>query len=73
MWEGFGVMLGVNLLGLLVIILRRDLVWCIGAVWVCVSVWSSRPKAAPVVVSLSSNPINSTLELSLTLTSWWNR
>ncbi|OBZ73489.1 hypothetical protein A0H81_06154 [Grifola frondosa] len=47
-WAGFGVMFGVNLLGLLVVALRRDIVWCVAASWICASVWSLRPKPFPV-------------------------
>ncbi|KAH9834941.1 uncharacterized protein C8Q71DRAFT_710490 [Rhodofomes roseus] len=47
-WAGFIVMLCVNLIGLLVIIIRRDVVWCISAVWMCASVWSRQPKPMPV-------------------------
>jgi len=50
---GFAVILGTNLLGLLVIILRRDIVWCVAATWIAVSIWAARPKPAPVYVSFS--------------------
>jgi len=50
-WPGFGVVLGVNLLGLLVIILRRDIVWAVAATWICISVFTARPKPAPVYVT----------------------
>jgi hypothetical protein len=48
---GFGVVLATNLLGLVVIVLRHDIVWCIAAVWIAVSVWSSTPKPAPVYIT----------------------
>jgi len=47
-WVGFAVVLGVNVLGLLVVILRRDIVWCISASWICASIWSRSPKPMPV-------------------------
>ena len=50
---GFAVVLGTNLLGLLVIILRRDIVWCVAATWIAVSIWAAQPKPAPVYVSFS--------------------
>ncbi|KAF7982791.1 hypothetical protein HWV62_25703 [Athelia sp. TMB] len=50
-WAGFGVVLGINLVGLLVIILRRDIVWAVAATWICVSVFSARPKPAPVYIT----------------------
>ena len=48
-----------NLFSALIFATRRDIVWCIAAVWICVSLWSERPKPAPVYVSslpLSSYP-----------------
>lgn len=53
-WAGFAVMLGVNLLGLAVIVLRRDIVWCVAASWICASVWTLKPKPFPVIVSRSA-------------------
>ncbi|KAI0943138.1 hypothetical protein AcV7_002369 [Taiwanofungus camphoratus] len=47
-WAGFGVTLGVNLLGLVVIVLRRDIVWCIAASWMCATIWIRAPKPMPV-------------------------
>ena len=49
-WPGFGVVMGINFLGLLVIIIRRDIVWAVAATWICVSVFTARPKPAPVYV-----------------------
>ncbi|KAI1798024.1 hypothetical protein LXA43DRAFT_968480 [Ganoderma leucocontextum] len=51
-WPGFAVMLAVNLLGLIVIIIRRDIVWCVAATWICASVWSLKPKPAPVLITV---------------------
>ncbi|KAL0946193.1 hypothetical protein HGRIS_012454 [Hohenbuehelia grisea] len=51
-WSGFGVVFGSNLLGLAVIMLRRDFIWCVAATWVCVSIWSARPKPAPVYITV---------------------
>ena len=48
---GFGVVLGTNLLGLIVVIIRGDIVWCVAATWVAVSIWTATPKPAPVYVS----------------------
>ncbi|RXW17656.1 hypothetical protein EST38_g8196 [Candolleomyces aberdarensis] len=53
-WVGFGVILGTNIVGLLVVLFRRDIVWCASATWICVSIWSLRPKPAPVYVSVLS-------------------
>ena len=53
-WPGFAVILGVNLIGLVVICLRGDIVWCVGAVWVCASIWSVKPKPASIFVSFST-------------------
>ncbi|EGN92348.1 hypothetical protein SERLA73DRAFT_191309 [Serpula lacrymans var. lacrymans S7.3] len=49
-WSGFGVSFGVNLLGLAVVITRRDIVWAVAATWICASIWSARPKPAPVII-----------------------
>jgi len=49
-WPGFGVVLGVNLVGLIVVIIRRDIVWAVAATWICISVFTGRPKPAPVYV-----------------------
>jgi len=53
-WQGFGVMLGVNLLGLVVIVLRRDIVWCVAASWICASIWTLAPKPFPVWITVIS-------------------
>jgi hypothetical protein len=50
-WPGFAVACGTNVLGLLVILMRRDIVWAVAATWICTSMWSARPKPAPVYVS----------------------
>jgi len=50
-WPGFGVVMGINFLGLLVIIIRRDIVWAVAATWICVSVFTARPKPAPVYIT----------------------
>ncbi|EKM75927.1 hypothetical protein AGABI1DRAFT_131825 [Agaricus bisporus var. burnettii JB137-S8] len=51
-WPIFGVVLGTNLVGLLVVILRRDIVWTIAATWICVSIWSERPKPTPIYATV---------------------
>lgn len=53
-WPAFGVVLGTNLLGLAIIILRRDIVWSVAATWLSISIWSLRPKPAGVFVSITS-------------------
>ncbi|TFK75661.1 hypothetical protein BDN72DRAFT_757465 [Pluteus cervinus] len=50
-WIGFAVVSVTNVLGLVVIVLRRDVVWCIAAVWICISVWTQHPKPNPVYVT----------------------
>jgi len=50
-WPGFGVVLGVNLVGLIVVIIRRDIVWAVAATWICISVFTARPKPAPVYIT----------------------
>ncbi|KAJ7460601.1 hypothetical protein FB451DRAFT_1140831 [Mycena latifolia] len=50
-WPGFGVVLGTNLVSLLVVALRRDIVWCVAATWICVSIWALRPKPQTVYIT----------------------
>ncbi|KAI0711377.1 hypothetical protein C8Q76DRAFT_56353 [Earliella scabrosa] len=47
-WAGFAVMLCVNLIGFLIIAIRRDIVWCVAATWLCASIWGLQPKPYPV-------------------------
>ncbi|KAF8634370.1 hypothetical protein AX15_000941 [Amanita polypyramis BW_CC] len=47
-WTAFGIVLGTNFFALLVIVTQHDLVWCIAATWVCVSIWSQQPKPTSV-------------------------
>jgi len=49
-WPGFAVVMSVNLLSLIVVILRRDVIWAIAATWICISIWSASPKPAPVFI-----------------------
>ncbi|KAJ6496807.1 hypothetical protein DFH09DRAFT_1376373 [Mycena vulgaris] len=50
-WPGFGVVFGTNLVSLLVVALRRDIVWCVAATWICISIWSLRPKPQAVYIT----------------------
>jgi len=49
-WAGFGVLLLVNLIGLIVIVIRKDIVWCIAAVWIDIAIWSAKPKPSVVFI-----------------------
>ena len=49
-WAGFGVLLLVNLIGLIVIVIRKDVVWCIAAVWIDIAIWSAKPKPSVVFI-----------------------
>ncbi|EKM57084.1 uncharacterized protein PHACADRAFT_254636 [Phanerochaete carnosa HHB-10118-sp] len=51
-WAGLGVMLGVNLLSLIIIVLRRDIVWCVAASWIDASIWVLKPKPFPVFITV---------------------
>ncbi|KLO15509.1 hypothetical protein SCHPADRAFT_914398 [Schizopora paradoxa] len=51
MWEGFAVFFSINILGLVFIAVRRDIVWAVGAAWLAASVWNAPPKSAPVSIS----------------------
>ncbi|KAI6040978.1 hypothetical protein EDC04DRAFT_2672390 [Pisolithus marmoratus] len=47
-WPGFATVLSANLLGLAVVLTRRDITWAVAATWICISEWSARPKPMPV-------------------------
>jgi len=49
--SGFGVILGVNILGLFVICLRRDIVWAAAATMICISTFTARPKPAAINIT----------------------
>ncbi|KAI0089407.1 hypothetical protein BDY19DRAFT_102072 [Irpex rosettiformis] len=51
-WAGLIVVLSTNILGFIIIILRRDIVWCVAATWICASIWSLNPKPFPVWVAV---------------------
>jgi len=48
-WIGFAVMLAANLIGLIVIVARSDIVWCVAAVWIDIAIWSTSPKPRPIL------------------------
>ncbi|RPD65726.1 hypothetical protein L226DRAFT_501251 [Lentinus tigrinus ALCF2SS1-7] len=52
MWAGFIVVLVVNVLGILVIAIRHDFVWCFAATWICASQWTLKPKPYPVMLTV---------------------
>jgi len=49
-WEGFAYLLSINIIGVLIIALRHDWVWCLGATWVCVSIWLKEPEPVTIHV-----------------------
>ncbi|KAG6828124.1 hypothetical protein H0H92_009116 [Tricholoma furcatifolium] len=51
-WSGFAVVMSTNAFAFLIILLRRDLVWCIAATWLCVSIWLDSPKPPPVFITV---------------------
>ena len=53
-WIGFAVMFAANLIGLIVIVTRSDIVWCVAAVWIDIAIWSANPKPRPILVSIHS-------------------
>jgi hypothetical protein len=42
--------LGTNLVGLAIVVFRRDVVWTVGATWLNAALFSQRPKPVPVYV-----------------------
>ncbi|KAG6916640.1 hypothetical protein DXG01_006060 [Tephrocybe rancida] len=51
-WSGFTVVMATNLFAFIIVVIRRDLVWCIAATWLCVSIWLDTPKPAPVYITV---------------------
>ncbi|KAG8218097.1 hypothetical protein J3R82DRAFT_3614 [Butyriboletus roseoflavus] len=51
-WPGFAVVMALNLVGLAVILFRRDVIWAIAATWICIGIWTASPKPAPVFISV---------------------
>jgi len=47
----FGVLLGTNILSLIVIAIRRDIVCCVAATWIAVSLWTAMPKPGSVYIT----------------------
>ncbi|KAG8950112.1 hypothetical protein FRC04_007966 [Tulasnella sp. 424] len=47
-WQALAFILGTNALGLIWVLMKRDLVWTVGGVWVMVALMSKRPKGVPV-------------------------
>jgi len=47
-WDGFAVVLTTNVVGLLIVAVRRDLLWCIAAASINVCIWTERPKSMAV-------------------------
>ena len=67
LWSGFAVVFGTNFVGALVVLMRRDIVWCVAATWICVSIWMQRPKPVPIYVRAFSVKISSYWNIYLTL------
>jgi hypothetical protein len=44
--------LATNIVGLLIVVFRRDLVWCVGATWLDAALIAQRPKPFPVYVGI---------------------
>lgn len=68
-WEGFVVVLLSNLLALAATVLRGDVVWCVGTAWLDASIWSARPKSAPV--GTTATVFTVVLPIMLLLTYAW--
>ncbi|KIP07381.1 hypothetical protein PHLGIDRAFT_105717 [Phlebiopsis gigantea 11061_1 CR5-6] len=68
-WAGMGIMLGINLLSLVVVVLRRDIVWCVAAAWINASIWVLKPKPFPVFITVVIFTI--VLPLALVASALW--
>ncbi|KAG9309765.1 hypothetical protein JVU11DRAFT_10139 [Chiua virens] len=51
-WPGFAVVMSVNLVSLVMILFRRDIIWAIAATWICISIWTASPKPVPVFITV---------------------
>ncbi|KAH8829161.1 hypothetical protein DL96DRAFT_1708315 [Flagelloscypha sp. PMI_526] len=53
-WAGFGVLFGTNVLSLIVVVIRKDLVWCLASAWLCAGIWARHyvPKSVYVTAIL---------------------
>ncbi|KAL1721513.1 hypothetical protein EV715DRAFT_248948 [Schizophyllum commune] len=49
-WPAFGVVVGTNVIGLLVVVLRRDIVWAVASTWLCVSLWAEPGKPEAIQI-----------------------
>jgi hypothetical protein len=58
-WEGFAVVFGTNILGLFIVVFRRDVVWTVGATWINAAIFTRRPKTLAVNVRPASSPCSS--------------
>ncbi|KDQ56859.1 hypothetical protein JAAARDRAFT_36328 [Jaapia argillacea MUCL 33604] len=67
----FVFLLLINLLGLLVIMVRRDVVWCVGATLICISIWVERPK--PFIVYITTLLFTIIHPLGLVAAALWHR
>ncbi|KIJ25295.1 hypothetical protein M422DRAFT_72208 [Sphaerobolus stellatus SS14] len=47
-WEGLAVILITNAVGWIIVILCRDIFWCIGAMWINICILAEQPKSFPV-------------------------
>jgi hypothetical protein len=66
LWSGFGVVFGTNFVGALVVMMHKDIVWCVAATWICVSIWLERPKPVPIYVRTFSVEMSSYYLLDVT-------
>ena len=63
--SAFGVVLCTNLLSLVVIAVRRDIVCCVAATWLAVSLWTARPKPASVYVRFTAKFLKNTYQIEM--------
>ncbi|KAF9522248.1 hypothetical protein CPB83DRAFT_864746 [Crepidotus variabilis] len=70
---GFLVVFFTNLFSLVVIVVRRDVVWCVAAMWVCMGVWSSAPKPAGVYITEITYTVLHPLGLVVSMVYMWMR
>ncbi|PPR07824.1 hypothetical protein CVT24_003101 [Panaeolus cyanescens] len=68
---GLLVVLGINLVELVVIVARHDIVWCVAATWTNVSLWAGRPKPAEIYITAITLTVLHPLGLIISMAYQW--
>lgn len=63
-WQGFAVVICTNVIGTLIVFIRQDIVWCIGALWINICMLIEGHKSAPVQGTLIAFSVIQPLSLA---------